>query len=153
MGDVLIKARTRNSGKVVYEYRFEVASIDGKRQWKSKSGFATKRRRSGGVDMGLMKPRVSSYVDRGNELIAKGKTKQAMNLVSHGLQYYSERVIDSISPYAKNDAGLIVLVLRHLADEVEKNNPGAKELAAGMEKCVGKPSLQEIERIKKPNRK
>ena len=100
-----------------------------------------------------MKPRVSSYVDRGNELIAKGKTKQAMNLVSHGLQYYSERVIDSISPYAKNDAGLIVLVLRHLADEVEKNNPGAKELAAGMEKCVGKPSLQEIERIKKPNRK
>ena len=94
--------------------------------------------------MGLMKPRVSSYVDRGNELIAKGKTKQAMNLVSHGLQYYSERVIDSISPYAKNDAGLIVLVLRHLADEVEKNNPGAKELAAGMEKCVGKPSLQDI---------
>ena len=43
MGDVLIKAWTRNSGKVVYEYRFEVASIDGKRQWKSKSGFATKR--------------------------------------------------------------------------------------------------------------
>ena len=100
--------------------------------------------------MGLMKPRMSSYVDRGNELIAKGKTKQAMNLVSHGLQYYSERVIDSISPYAKNDAGLIVLVLRHLADEVD---PGAKELAAGMEKCVGKPSLQEIERVKKPNRK
>ena len=30
--------------------------------------------------MGLMKPRVSSYVDRGNELIAKGKTKQA-NLI------------------------------------------------------------------------
>ena len=103
--------------------------------------------------MGLMKPRMSSYVDRGNELIAKGKTKQAMNLVSHGLQYYSERVIGSISPYVKNDAGLIVLVLRHLADEVEKNNPGAKELAAGLEKCVGKPSLQEIERIKKPNRK
>ena len=47
--------------------------------------------------MGLMKPRVSSYVDRGNELIAKGKTKQAMNLVSHGLQYYSERVIDSMT--------------------------------------------------------
>ena len=71
--------------------------------------------------MGLMKPKVSSYVDRGNELIAKGKTKQAMNLVSHGLQYYSERVIDSISPYAK--------------------------------KCVGKPSLQEIEKTKKPNRR
>ena len=102
--------------------------------------------------MGLMKPRVSSYVDRGNELIAKGKTKQAMNLVSHGLQYYSERVIDSIS-HTPRRRGTDSLVLRHLADEVEKNNPGAKELAAGMEKCVGKPSLQEIERIKKPNRK
>ena len=103
--------------------------------------------------MGLIKPRMSSYVDRGNKLIAEGKTKEAMNLVSHGLQYYSERVINSISPYAKAEAGLIVLVLRHLANEIEKNNPGAKELATGMEKCVGKPSLQEIERIKKPNKK
>ena len=103
--------------------------------------------------MGLIKPRMSSYVERGNKLIAEGKTKEAMNLVSHGLQYYSERVINSISPYAKADAGLIVLVLRHLANEIEKNNPGAKKLAAGMEKCVGKPSLQEIERIKKPNKK
>lgn len=103
--------------------------------------------------MGLIKPRMSSYVERGNKLIAEGKTKEAMNLVSHGLQYYSERVINSISPYAKLDAGLIVLVLRHLANEIEKNNSGAKELAAGMEKCVGKPSLQEIEKTKKPNRR
>ena len=103
--------------------------------------------------MGLIKPRMSSYVERGNKLIAEGKTKEAMNLVSHGLQYYSERVTNSISPYAKADAGLIVLVLRHLANEIEKNNPGAKELADGMEKCVGKPSLQEIEKIKKSNRR
>lgn len=103
--------------------------------------------------MGLIKPRMSSYVERGNKLIAEGKTKEAMNLVSHGLQYYSERVINSISPYAKADAGLIVLVLRHLANEIEKNNPGAKELADGMEKCVGKPFLQEIEKIKKSNRR
>jgi len=103
--------------------------------------------------MGLIKPRMSSYVERGNKLIAEGKTKEAMNLVSHGLQYYSERVINSISPYAKADAGLIVLVLRHLANEIEKNNQGAKELADGMEKCVGKPSLQEIEKIKKSNRR
>lgn len=103
--------------------------------------------------MGLIKPRMSSYVERGNKLIAEGKTKEAVNLVSHGLQYYSERVINSISPYAKADAGLIVLVLRHLANEIEKNNPGAKELADGMEKCVGKPSLQEIEKIKKSNRR
>ena len=42
MKDVLIKARTLSTGKIVYEYRFEIASVDGKRKWKSKSGFKTK---------------------------------------------------------------------------------------------------------------
>ena len=42
MKDVLIKARTLASGKTVYEYRFEIASVNGKRKWKSKSGFKTK---------------------------------------------------------------------------------------------------------------
>ena len=99
------------------------------------------------------KDRMSSYVERGNKLIAAGKTPEAMKLIEKGLRYYSEKIINAISPYAKLDAGLIVLVLRHLANEIEKNNPGAKELAAGMEKCVGKPSLREIEKIKKPNRR
>ena len=31
------------SGKKVYEYSFEMASVDGKRKRKSKSGFASKR--------------------------------------------------------------------------------------------------------------
>ena len=30
MGDIIIKPRTLKSGKVVYEYAFEIASIDGK---------------------------------------------------------------------------------------------------------------------------
>ena len=42
IGDVLVKTRVRNNGKVVYEYRFEIASVDGKRKWKTKSGFPTK---------------------------------------------------------------------------------------------------------------
>lgn len=42
MRDILIKARTKKDGKVVYEYRFEIASVDGKRKWKTKSGFRTK---------------------------------------------------------------------------------------------------------------
>lgn len=70
--------------------------------------------------MKIRKIRMSSYVDRGNELIKKGETHEAMQFISKGLQYYSERIINAISPYAKADAGLIVLVLRHLADEVEK---------------------------------
>lgn len=99
------------------------------------------------------KERMSSYVDRGNELIRKGKTNEAMRLVERGLQYYSGKIINAISPYAKADAGLIVLALRHLADEVERNNPGAKELYEGMKKCVNAPALSEIERIEKANRR
>lgn len=103
--------------------------------------------------MAFIKPRMSSYVDRGNKLIAEGKTPEAMKLVERGLQYYSENIINAISPYAKADAGLIVLALRHLADEVEKGNPGAKELAEGMKKCVNAPALTEIEKVKKANRR
>lgn len=103
--------------------------------------------------MALGKVRMSSYVDRGNKLIAEGKVPDAMKLVEQGLQHYSEKIINAISPYAKADAGLIVLVLRHLADEVERGNPGAKELAEGMEKCVKKPELLEIEKIRKANRR
>ncbi|MEZ3514501.1 MAG: hypothetical protein K1W37_04380 [Lachnospiraceae bacterium] len=99
--------------------------------------------------MAFQKERMSSYVDRGNKLIADGK----MKLVEKGLQHYSEKIISAISPYAKADAGLIVLVLRHLADEVERSNPGAKELYEGMKKCVKAPSLTEIEKVKKANRR
>lgn len=103
--------------------------------------------------MAFKKERMSSFVDRGNKLIADGKTPEAMKLIERGLQYYSEKIINAISPYAKADAGLVVLVLRHLADEVERGNPGAKELAEGMEKCVNKPALTEAERVKKANRR
>lgn len=99
------------------------------------------------------KERMSSYVDRGNKLIADGKTSNAMNLIENGLQHYSNKIINAISPYAKADAGLIVLVLRHLADEVERGNPGAKELYEGMKKCVKAPSLSEKEKVRKANRK
>lgn len=103
--------------------------------------------------MAFGKERMSSFVDRGNKLIADGKTPEAMRLIERGLQHYSEKIINAISPYAKADAGLVVMVLRHLANEVERGNPGAKELAEGMEKCVNKPALTEIERVKKANRR
>ncbi len=99
-----------------------------------------------------MEKRMSSYVDRGNRLINEGKTPQAMRLVEKGLQYYTESIINAINPYAKADAGLIVLVLRHLADEIERENHGAKELYEGMKKCVIAPSIAEIEKIRKANR-
>lgn len=102
--------------------------------------------------MGLGKERMSSYVDRGNKLIADGKTQQAIKLVERGMQHYSEKIINALSPYANADAGLIILVLRHLADEVERENPWAKEFFEGMKKCVNVPSLTEVEKVRKANR-
>lgn len=99
------------------------------------------------------KERMESYVNRGNKLIADGKTPEAMKLVERGLEHYSKKIINAISPYAKADAGLIVLVLRYLADEVEKRNPGAKELYEGMKKCVYAHFFTEIERVQKANRR
>lgn len=96
--------------------------------------------------------RMSSYVDRGNKLIADGKEKEAMSLVEDGLRYYSNNIIKSISPYSTADAGLIVLSLRHIANEIEVNNKGAKEFAAGLDKCVDKPHIPEQRKVKKPNR-
>ncbi len=95
--------------------------------------------------------RMSSYVDRGNKLIADGKTLEAMKLVESGMQHYSRKIVKAVYPYARADAGLIVLILRHLADEVERNNPGAKELAEGLKECVKKPTLTETEKIRKAN--
>ena len=43
MGEVIIKQRMLKNGKTVYEYAFEIASVDGKRKRKTKSGFKTKR--------------------------------------------------------------------------------------------------------------
>lgn len=43
MGEIIIKPRTLKNGKTVYEYAFEIASVDGKRKRKTKSGFKTKR--------------------------------------------------------------------------------------------------------------
>ena len=39
MGNVYVQKRGE-----VYQYKFEIASIDGKRKFKNKSGFATKRK-------------------------------------------------------------------------------------------------------------
>lgn len=49
-----------------------------------------------------IKSRMSSYVDRGNELIKKGNTQKAMQLVSKGLRYYSERIAELMKMDEKN---------------------------------------------------
>ena len=42
MSEIMVRERFLRSGKKVYEYSFEMASVDGKRKRKSKSGFVSK---------------------------------------------------------------------------------------------------------------
>lgn len=98
-----------------------------------------------------MKERMKSFVDRGNALISKGKQEAAIKLMLRGFEYYSNKIIDAIFPYSKSDAGMLVIVLRHLADQIEKKNSGAKEFAEQMSKILIFPDLEEKEKIQKPN--
>lgn len=42
MAEIKIRKRERTNGGTVYEYRFEIASVNGQRKWISKSGYKTK---------------------------------------------------------------------------------------------------------------
>lgn len=99
----------------------------------------------------LKEKRMKSYVNRRNNLLQEGKQKEAMNMIADGLKYYSNNIINAISPYSAADAGLIVTALRHIANEVEVKNAGAKELAAYLAKNVGAPVLTEEQKTRKPN--
>lgn len=99
-----------------------------------------------------MKNRMQSFVDRGNNLIKNGKTEAAMQLMMKGFGYYNKRVIKALYPYSSSDAGMLVIVLRHLADQIEKKNKGAKEFAEEMSQILVFPELDEIEKIEKANR-
>ncbi len=90
-----------------------------------------------------------SFVVNGDRLVATGNTKEAAKEVNEGLKYYSNKVINALNPYAAADAGIIVIVLRHLANEIEKKNLGAKELAEWLENHTEKPELKERTVIKK----
>ena len=46
---------------------------------------------------------------------------------------------------------MIVVVLRHLADEIESKNVGAKEFAEWLDEHTKKPPLTETQVVKKPN--
>lgn len=95
--------------------------------------------------------RMASYVLRSNKLAQEGKIKEAEELVGEGLGYYSQNIIRAITPYATADAGLISIVLHHLASEIEEKNPVAKEIREWAETHVKKPELKETIRIKEPN--
>lgn len=101
--------------------------------------------------MRIKEKRMKSFVSRANVLVQDKKHTEAVKAMSDGLKYYSNNVIKAISPYAAADAGMIAVVLRHLADEIESKNVGAKEFAEWLDQHTKKPPLTETQVVKKPN--
>ena len=101
----------------------------------------------------IKEKRMQSYLLRAKKMLQEGKNKEGAEMLSEGLNYYSKNIIKAITPYATADAGIISMVLRNLADDIEKNNPGAKELRMWAENNTVKPELKETIKIKKPNLK
>ena len=83
--------------------------------------------------------RMQSYFLRAKKMLQEGKNKEGAEMLSEGLNYYSKNIIKAITPYATADAGIISMVLRNLADGIEENNPGAKELRMWVENDTTKP--------------
>ena len=87
----------------------------------------------------MKEKRMQSYFLRAKKMLQEGKNKEGAEMLSEGLNYYSKNIIKAITPYATADAGIISMVLRNLADGIEENNPGAKELRMWVENDTTKP--------------
>lgn len=87
----------------------------------------------------IKEKRMQSYFLRAKKMLQEGKNKEGAEMLSEGLDYYSKNIIKAITPYATADAGIISMVLRNLADGIEENNPGAKELRMWVENDTTKP--------------
>lgn len=87
----------------------------------------------------IKEKRMQSYFLRAKKMLQEGKNKEGAEMLSEGLNYYSKNIIKAITPYATADAGSISMVLRNLADGIEENNPGAKELRMWVENDTTKP--------------
>lgn len=98
----------------------------------------------------IKEKRMQSYVLRARKMVQEGKNKEGAEMLSEGMNYYSKNIIKALTPYATADAGIISMILRNLADDIEKNNPGAKELRMWAENNTVKPELKETIKIKKP---
>lgn len=65
-----------------------------------------------------------------------GDAPAAVDLMAEGMEYYSRNILDAISPYDDEDAGMIISALRGIADQMEDCIDGAKELAEAISGMV-----------------
>lgn len=104
MKDIHIREHTLKSGKKSYEYRFEAASVDGKRKWITKSGFKnkTEARKAGLLaqqqyeNIGrVVSPSEMSFADY---LDMWMQEDCAVDLKQTALSHYTKRIENHIKP-------------------------------------------------------
>ena len=85
---------------------------------------------------------ISSFIEISNRQIEAGNVQEAQLTLANGLQHYTEQILKSIVPYPKEDSCLIALALNHIVNEIERNNPGAKEIGETIKEVIKFPSLE-----------
>lgn len=94
------------------------------------------------------------YVTKGNRQIqVEGNTPAAMQTIVEGLNDYQNRVINALTGYQTSDTALLVVVLRALADSLEKSNPDSKQLIDELKDKVKPPEFQNNARFEETKRR
>lgn len=102
--------------------------------------------------MGIFRKR-EGFVTKGNRQIKNGDTPGAMQTTIEGLNHYSNKIIEALNGYPADDAALIVVSLRNLADSIQKQNPASKVLINYINKNFKKPEISIDEKVEKTKQK
>lgn len=86
--------------------------------------------------------RKESFVEKGNRLIAEGKTPFAMQTVIDGCNHYQNEIIKAVNPYPAADAALMILALQTYAEAILKDNPNSVALVRELQGRLKVPEFQ-----------
>lgn len=102
--------------------------------------------------MSLLKKK-EAYVTKGNRLIEEKRLKEATEVVVEGLNFYQNKVIKAVDGHPVADTALVVVALRHMADQLEQQEPSCRGLVKWLSKITTKPELQAQKKVEKNKKK
>lgn len=102
--------------------------------------------------MGFFKKK-EGYVTKGNRKIAEGRSAEATQIVIDGLNDYQNRIISALNGYPSDDAALIIVTLRNMADNLEANNPQSAGLLTWLNENVTPPKFQNTQKVEKTRKR
>lgn len=82
------------------------------------------------------------YLPKAIALIDQKKYREGQALIYQGSEEYFKAIQGSLNPFPTEDTALLIVLYKHMARELEKRDPKAKEFAELLAKTV---PLQPIE--------